>query len=163
MLCSHLLNFSLVYFFFAGIPSRDYITFSHLKRLRPLLTGSFSNCPCFFCLFVFWVFFFFFFGLFFAFYFFCFLGPHLQQMEVPRLGVKSELQLLACMQHSNARSELCLGPHGNAGSLTHWARPGIEPVSSWILLGYLLLRHNRNFQTVPVFDDQFEEYWLDIL
>ena len=26
----------------------------------------------------------------------CFLGPHLQHMEVPRLGVKSELQLLAC-------------------------------------------------------------------
>ena len=22
--------------------------------------------------------------------------------------------------------------HGNAGSLTHWARPGIEPVSSWM-------------------------------
>ena len=26
---------------------------------------------------------------------FCFLGPHLQHMEVPRLGVKSELQLPA--------------------------------------------------------------------
>ena len=28
-------------------------------------------------------------------FFFVFLGPHLQHMEVPRLGVKSELQLLA--------------------------------------------------------------------
>ena len=28
-------------------------------------------------------------------FFFGFLGLHLQQMEVPRLGVKSELQLLA--------------------------------------------------------------------
>ena len=27
---------------------------------------------------------------------FCFLGPHLQHTEVPRLGVKSELQLPAC-------------------------------------------------------------------
>ena len=26
---------------------------------------------------------------------FCFLGPHLQHMEVPRLGVESELRLLA--------------------------------------------------------------------
>ena len=26
---------------------------------------------------------------------FCFLGPHLWHMEVPRLGVESELQLLA--------------------------------------------------------------------
>ena len=24
--------------------------------------------------------------------------------------------------------------HGNARSLTHWARPGIEPASSWILV-----------------------------
>ena len=27
--------------------------------------------------------------------------------------------------------------HGNARSLTHWARPGIEPVSSWILVGFV--------------------------
>ena len=32
-------------------------------------------------------------GAYYYFCFFCFLGPHLQQMEVPRLGVKSELQL----------------------------------------------------------------------
>ena len=29
----------------------------------------------------------------FFFFFFRFLGPHLRHMEVPRLGVKSELQL----------------------------------------------------------------------
>ena len=27
--------------------------------------------------------------------------------------------------------------HGNAGSLTYWARPGIEPTCSWILVGFL--------------------------
>ena len=32
----------------------------------------------------------------FFFFFFCFLGPHLWHMEVPRLGFKSEWQLLAC-------------------------------------------------------------------
>ena len=26
---------------------------------------------------------------------------------------------------------------GNAGSLTHWTRPGIEPVSTWILVRFL--------------------------
>ena len=31
---------------------------------------------------------------FFFFFAFCFLGPHLRQMKVPRLGVKLELQLL---------------------------------------------------------------------
>ena len=27
--------------------------------------------------------------------------------------------------------------HSNTGSLTHWVRPGIEPVSSWILVSFL--------------------------
>ena len=27
--------------------------------------------------------------------------------------------------------------HGNSGSLTHWARPGIEPTSLWILIEFL--------------------------
>ena len=45
-----------------------------------------------------------------------------------------------CHSHSNAGSELCLGSgtypttHSNAGSLTHWVRPGIECASSWILV-----------------------------
>ena len=27
--------------------------------------------------------------------------------------------------------------HGNAGSLTHWARPGIEPISTWMLVKFI--------------------------
>ena len=27
--------------------------------------------------------------------------------------------------------------HGNAGSLTHWARPGIEPATSWFLVRFV--------------------------
>ena len=27
--------------------------------------------------------------------------------------------------------------HGNAGSLTHWARPGIKPTTSWFLNGFI--------------------------
>ena len=27
--------------------------------------------------------------------------------------------------------------HSNAGSLTHWARPGIEPKTSWFLVGFI--------------------------
>ena len=27
--------------------------------------------------------------------------------------------------------------YGNAGSLTHWAGPGFEPASSWILVGFI--------------------------
>ena len=31
----------------------------------------------------------------------------------------------------------CTTAHSNAGSLTHWARPGIEPTPSWILVGFI--------------------------
>ena len=44
----------------------------------------------------------------FFFVLFCFLGPHPRHMEVPRIGVELELQLLA---YTTAQ--------GNAGSLTH--------------------------------------------
>ena len=56
---------------------------------------------------------------------FCFLGLHLPQ-KVPRLGIKSELQLPS---YTTAQ--------GNARSLTHRAKPGIEPTSSWILVGFV--------------------------
>ena len=74
-------------------------------------------------------------------FFFSFLGPRLQHMKVPRLGVKSELQQLAnttatatwdlshiCNLHHNSQS---------TGSLTHWVRPGIKPKSSWILVWFV--------------------------
>ena len=77
----------------------------------------------------------------FFFFFFVFLGPHLWHMEVPRLGVESELQLLTyttaiampdpsciCELHCSLRQ---------SGFLTHWARPGVEPASSWILVRFL--------------------------
>ena len=34
--------------------------------------------------------------------------------------------------------------HGNARSLTHWGRLGIEPASSRIVVGFLLLYHDGN-------------------
>ena len=67
----------------------------------------------------------------------CFLGLQPQQIEVPKLGVKSERQPLAyatAQQHPFwAASETYTTPRGNSGSLTHWTGPGTEPVSSWIL------------------------------
>ena len=71
----------------------------------------------------------------FCFFVFVFLGPNLWHMEVPRLGVKLELPLPV---YATARATPNLGcicdlyatAHGNAGPLTHRARPGIESVSS---------------------------------
>ena len=62
---------------------------------------------------------------FFFFLCFVFLGPYLQHMEVPRLGVELELQLPAYT------------PVTNVGSLTHWARPGIESATSCFLVRFI--------------------------
>ena len=58
-------------------------------------------------------------------------------MEIPRLGVQSELSLLGYIT-----------AHSNAGSLTHWARPGIEPASSWILVRFVSTEPWREFHLV---------------
>ena len=58
-------------------------------------------------------------------------------MEVPRLRVELELQLPA---YTTA--------HGNAGSLTHGARPGIEPVSSWMLVRFVSTEPRQELHTV---------------
>ena len=67
---------------------------------------------------------------------------HLWHMEVPRLGVESALQLLAYIPLPQqcriwATSGTCTAAHSNARSLTHKARQGIEPTSSWILVAFV--------------------------
>ena len=58
-------------------------------------------------------------------YFFVFLGPHLQHMGVPRLGVRSELQLPACATATATLdlSHVCdlriLDPRSEARDQTH--------------------------------------------
>ena len=63
-------------------------------------------------------------------------------MEVPGLGVKSELQPPAYYHgHSNTRS------------LTHWVRPGIKPISSQTPCQVLNpLSHNRNSEILNSFN-----------
>ena len=80
--------------------------------------------------------------VFFFFFFFCvFLGLYLRHMEDPRLVVKSELQPPAYgtattvidpssiyhLQHSSWQPQI----------LNPLARPGIEPISSWMLVGFV--------------------------
>ena len=61
--------------------------------------------------------------LFFFFLSFIFLGLHLRHMEVPRLGVQSELQLPAYTTVTATPDPSCVVTysiaHGNTGSLTH--------------------------------------------
>ena len=74
----------------------------------------------------------------FLFYLFIFLQPHLWHMEVPRVGVKSEVQLRPMWQLA-AMPDPCPNRRGQG------ERPGIEPASSqrqcWVLNP---LSHNGN-------------------
>ena len=75
-------------------------------------------------------------------FFFFFLGLHLQHVEVSRLGVELELQLLAYATTTLDLSCIC------AGSLTHGARPGIEPASSRMLVGFITAEPQRDLPRV---------------
>ena len=72
--------------------------------------------------------------------FFFFLGAHQQHMEVPRLWVELELQCWPMPQPQQGQiwaiSATYAAACDNTRSLTHWLRPGIEPASSWILVGF---------------------------
>ena len=93
--------------------------------------------------------------------YFCFLGLHLQHVEVPRLGIESELQLLAYTTATAMRDlshvwNLC--HRSFARSLTHWARPGIEPSASLILVGIVTPLSHIWSSTIH----SFEVYnWID--
>ena len=64
-------------------------------------------------------------------------------MEVSRLGV--QLELLFWPTHTpqpqqrqiQATSATYTSAHGYTRSLTHWARSGIEPATSWFLVGFV--------------------------
>ena len=66
---------------------------------------------------------------------------HLQHMEVPRLGSNWSYSHQPTLQPQQrqiwAISVTYTTAHSNAGSLTHWVRPGIEPASSWILFIFI--------------------------
>ena len=61
-------------------------------------------------------------------------------MEVPRLGVESELWLWPTAQPQQhgiqAASATYTTAYGNARSLTHWARPEIKPATSRLLVRF---------------------------
>ena len=76
-------------------------------------------------------------------YLFVFLGPNSWYMEVPSLGVELKLQLPVYTQLQKLGMQAAsvtyttVTAHSNAGSLTHWVRPGIEFTSSWILVEFI--------------------------
>lgn len=71
---------------------------------------------------------------------------HLRHMEVPRLGAKLELQLLAYATATQNWSHVCDPAHSNTGSLTQRARSGIERASSWVLVGFVATYHRNSLE-----------------
>ena len=74
-------------------------------------------------------------------FFFVFIGQHPWHVEVLRLGSN---QSCSCWptpepQHRQiwAASLTYTTAHSNVRSPTHWGRPGIEPASSWMLVGFI--------------------------
>ena len=84
---------------------------------------------------------------------FFFLGPHPWHKEVSRLMVNQSYSYRPMPESQKcqiqATSEIYTAIQGNAGSLTHWAGPGIKPSSSWILARFVSI--DRNFLKVGFF------------
>ena len=59
-------------------------------------------------------------------------------MDVPRLGVESPVGAEPQQYRIRAIPATRTTAHSNAGSLTHWVRPGIKPTSSWILVRFVI-------------------------
>ena len=76
---------------------------------------------------------------------FLFLGPHLQHMEILRLGENQSCRRMIQPQQRQiqAASATYTTSHGNAGFLIHWARPKIEPASSCILVRFVMTSINE--------------------
>ena len=72
--------------------------------------------------------------------FICLLGPHVQRMEVPRLGIKSELQLLAYTTATAMQDPSCICDLHHSSWQCHILNPLSKPrdgtynlmVPSWI-------------------------------
>ena len=84
----------------------------------------------------------------FLFFFFCFLGPQLQHMEVPRLGVELELQLPAyttatampdpscvCKVHCSSQQSRILNPLIEAGDRTRIFIDTSQVFICWATMG----------------------------
>ena len=102
----------------------------------------------------------------FFFNFFClfvFLGPPCSMWRFPGFwGLIRAKATGLCHSHSNTRiqavSATCATAQGNAGSLTHWVRPLIEPATSWFLVGFVSSTPRQELhQPIVLFKEIFFE------
>ena len=127
--CTHIFNIKciIVYMFFITYFFQLTVVKYFLVSTY-WLTSFFSNRMIFFCMNVPQAV-----VCFFCFLFFL-LWLYLWHMEVPRLRVKSELQLCSTIPAQQYQIRVASATYAidcsSARFLTHWVRPGIEPTSS---------------------------------
>ena len=76
----------------------------------------------------------------FLFIYFCLFRAASGHMEVTRLGVELELQLPASARGTATPDLSCicnLHHSSRQHRILNWARPGIEPATSWLLVGFV--------------------------
>ena len=82
--------------------------------------------------------------------FFCFMRPNVQHMEVPRLSVKSQLQLLAYITATAMQnpSYICSLHHSSWQHrvLNPWNEARVRTYILMDIVGLITLSHNGNFQ-----------------
>jgi len=110
-----------------------------------------------------------FFSFFFLFFFVFlpFLEPLPWHMEVPRLGVYWSWSYWPMPEPQQRRiwavSATYTTTHSNTGSLTHWARPGIEPATSWFLMGFVNHWATMGTPMPPVSSSPLDSLSLNII
>ena len=104
-------------------------------------------------------------------FFLVFLGPHPRHVELPRLGADLSYSRRPMPQPQQGQIQAVSVPytvaHANAWSFTRWARPGIEPKTSW----FFPLCHNGNSLKVISWSEwtseklrncQFYRFWWNV-
>ena len=78
-------------------------------------------------------------------------------MEVLRLGVESDTQLLAYTTDTAMQdpSNVCNLHHSSQKQWIHWARPGIEPTFSWILGRFISVAPQWELLKISSYDPFF--------
>ena len=83
-------------------------------------------------------------------FFFCLFSAAPVVYGGSQARVWSELQLLVyttAMKHQiRAASVTYTTAWGNVRSLIHWVRPGVQPRSSWILVGFIIAEQQQELQ-----------------
>ena len=83
-----------------------------------------------------------------ALFFFGFFRPHSRHVEIPRLEIKREQVYTTATATPDPR---CICKLHHSSWQCHWACPGIEPTTSWLLVGFVSTAPQWELPVLPLF------------